>query len=100
MATKFITIRIPIPTLSWFTKEEEPLYEPRQDFSARTAEIKARIAALRSSLGREEKSTQVPQARPKHVVAEEPQQPPRDTDREQKARELAAMKAKLLGKKQ
>jgi hypothetical protein len=98
MVTKFITIRIPIPTLSWFHKEET-LYEPQTDAFARTAEIKARIAALRSSLGREEKSTQVPQARPKHVVAEEPQQPPRDPNREQKARELNAMKAKLMGKK-
>lgn len=100
MATKFITIRIPIPSLSWFTKEEEPLYEPCQDFSARTAEIKARIAALRSSLEQSPKPVETPQTQSEHVVAEEPQQPPRDTNREQKARELAAMKAKLLGKKQ
>ena len=98
MATKFITIRIPIPTLSWFQKEE-PVYELQQDEFARTAEIKARIAALRSSLEQSPKPVETTQAQPKHVVAEEPQQPPRDTDREQKARELAAMKAKLMGKK-
>ena len=99
MATKFITIRIPIPTLSWFCKEET-LYEPQTDAFARTAEIKARIATLRSSIERSEKSPKVSQTRSQSVVAEEPQQPPRDADREQKARELAAMKAKLLGKKQ
>ena len=99
MATKFITIRIPIPTLSWFTKEEESLYEPRQDFSARTADIKARIAAVRSSLERSEKSSKVSQTRSKHVVAKEPQQPARDPDRAQRAQELDALKAKLLAKK-
>jgi len=99
MATKFITIRIPIPSLSWFTKEEEPLYEPCQDFSARTAEIKARIAAVRSSLRESEKSSKVSQTRPEHVVAKEPQQPARDPDRAQRAQELDALKAKLLGKK-
>jgi len=99
MATKFITIRIPIPTLSWFRTEEEPLYESRQNFSARTAEIKARIANLRSSLGGTENSTKTTQAQPKHVVAAEPQQPVRNPDRAQRAQELDAMKAKLLGKK-
>jgi len=98
MATKFITIRIPIPSLSWFHKEET-LHEPKTDAFARNAEIKARIAALRSSLEQSQKPVETAQAQPKHVVAEEPQQTPRDTDREQKARELNAMKAKLLGKK-
>ncbi len=99
MATKFITIRIPIPTLSWFTKEEEPLYEPRQDFSARTAEIKARIATLRRSIERSEKSSKGSQTQTQSVVAEEPQQPHRGNDREQRAAELNDIKAKLLGKK-
>ena len=98
MVAKFIANRIRIPSLSWFRKEET-LYEPQQDEFARTAEIKARIAALRSSLEQSPKPVETTQAQPKHVVAEEPQQPPRDTDREQKERELAAMKAKLLGKK-
>ena len=99
MATKFITIRIPIPTLSWFTKEEEPLYEPRQDFSARTAEIKARITTLRRSIEQSEKSPKVSQTRSQSVVAKEPQQPARDVNREQKTAELNDIKAKLLGKK-
>ena len=98
MATKFITIRIPIPTLSWFRKEET-LYEPQTDAFARTAELKARIAALRSSLEQSPKPAKTTQAQPKHVVAEEPQQPPRDTDHKQKEQELNAMKAKLMGKK-
>ena len=95
MVTKFITDRVCIPTLGWFRKEETT-HEPQQDPFARTAEIKARIATLRSSLGESEQPTKVAQAQPKHVVAEEPQQPPRDSDREQKAQELNAMKAKLM----
>ena len=95
---KFITDRIHISALSWFCKEET-VYEPEQGEFARTAEIKTRIAALRSSLEQSPKPVETTQAQPKHVVAEEPQQPPRDTDREQKERELAAMKAKLMGKK-
>ena len=99
MATKFITIRIPIPTLSWFRTEEEPLYESRQNFSARTAEIKTRIANLRSSLEESSKPVKTPQTQPKPVVAEEPQQSARTPDRAQRAQELNAMKAKLMGKK-
>ena len=98
MVAKFIANRICIPSLIWFRKEEV-FNEPQTDPFARTAEIKARIAALRSSLEQSPKPVETTQAQPKHVVAEEPQQPPRDTDREQKARELDAMKAKLLGKK-
>jgi len=98
MVAKFIANRIRISPLSWFRKEET-IYEPQTDAFARTAEIKARISALRSSLGESPEPVRTSQAQPKHVVAEEPQQPPRDTDREQKARELAAMKAKLMGKK-
>ena len=98
MVTKFITHRVCIPTLGWFRKEETT-YEPQQDPFARTAEIKARIAALRSSLGESEQPTKVAQAQPKPVVAQEPQQPSGSIDRKQKARELDAMKAKLLGKK-
>lgn len=98
MATKFITIRIPIPTLSWFQKEE-PVYELQQDEFARTAEIKARIAALRSSLGSTQHSIKTSCTQPEHVVAKEPQQPAGALGREQKTRELDAMKAKLLGKK-
>ena len=98
MVAKFITIRIRIPSLSWFRKEET-LYEPQTDAFARTAEIKARIAALRSSLEQSPKPVETTQAQPKHVVAEEPQQPPRDTDHKQKEQELAAMKAKLRPKK-
>ena len=98
MATKFITIRIPIPTLSWFTKEEV-LDEPQTDIFARTAEIKSRIAAARSSLGEPKKPVKIPQTQPKYVVAEEPQQPTRAADREQKTQELDDMKARLMGKK-
>jgi len=98
MATKFITIRIPIPTLSWFQKEE-PVYELQQDEFARTAEIKARIAALRSSLSSTQHPIKTSCTQPEHVVAKEPQQPARALGREQKTRELDAMKAKLLGKK-
>jgi len=98
MSTKFITIRIPIPTLSWFDKEET-LYEPQTDAFARTAEIKARITTLRSSLSRTEKPVKTTPSQPKHVVAEESQHPPRDPDRAQRTQELDALKAKLMGKK-
>ena len=99
MATKFITIRIPIPTLSWF-RTEEPTNEPKQDPFARTAEIKARIAALRSSLSESPKPAETTPSQAQPVVAEEPQQPARTPDRAQRAQELNAMKAKLMGKKQ
>lgn len=98
MATKFITIRLPIPSLSWFRKEET-LYEPQTGAFARTAELKARIAALRSSLEQSPKPVETTQAQPEHVVAEEPQQPPRDVSREQKAQELNDIKARLMGNK-
>ena len=98
MATKFITNRIRIPSLSWFRKEET-LHESQTDAFARTAEIKARIAALRSSLSESPKPAETTPSQAQPVVAEEPQQPPRDSDREQKAQELNAMKAKLMGKK-
>lgn len=96
MSTSFI--KIPFLTLGW-SKKEKITNEPYQDIFARTAEIKARISALRSSLGESPEPVRTPHTQPKPMVAEQPQQPPSDTDREQKARELAAMKAKLMGKK-
>ena len=96
MATKFITIRIPIPTLSWF-KKEEVIYEPEQDQLAKIAELKARIAAFRSSYEWTKEPTKVSQAQPEPVVAEETQQPARADNN--KGKDLDAMKAKLMGKR-
>lgn len=100
MATKFITIRIPIPRiLTWFKKEEEQSYVPSNDLSIRVAEIQSRIAALRSSIERREKSNKNTSPQAQQLVGEATTTPKQDNVRASKEQELANLKAKLLGKK-
>jgi hypothetical protein len=68
-----------------------------EDFSIRIAEIKSRIAYLRSVIGGTEESNQ-----DSSIVAERPKdrEVRKDDDqRSEKERELADIKAKLLGKR-
>ena len=99
MATKFITIRIPIPSLSWFRKEEEQSYAASNDLSIRVAEIQSQIAALRSSIERREKSNKNTSSQPQQLVGTATTTPEQDNVRASKEQELADIKAKLLGKK-
>jgi uncharacterized small protein (DUF1192 family) len=86
----------------WFWKKEEPKDEFKSDLSIRVAEIRSRIAALRSSLERPERSnkntapsSKLPQASRVHTPDTS-----RHNERAAKEQELMALKAKLLGKKQ
>lgn len=100
MATKFITIRIPIPSLRWFKKQkEENSYAASDDFAARILEIQTQIAALRSSLGWTEESNKTTQTSTKPVVASTTAVQEQSAVRASKEKELADIKAKLLGKK-
>jgi hypothetical protein len=87
MAIRYITIKIPIPSLSWF-KTEELVFEPRLNLTDRINDVNRRIARARLGL----KDPQ-PQARPNSVDSEN------STEREIKTKELDDIKAKLLGKK-
>ena len=83
----------------WFWKQEESKDEFESDLSIRVAEIRSRIAALRSSLERAEKSNKTTPTQPKSFV--EPAQSTDNTKdvRAAKEAEMMALKAKLLGKK-
>ena len=101
--TKYITIRIPIPTLSWFTKkEEEELSNTYSDLSNRIAEIQSRISVAKRSLERSARSNKTASSQPKLAVdAVTKTDRPRsnDDDRDRKTAEMNDLKAKLLGKK-
>ena len=99
MATKFITIRIPIPSLSWFKRQEEDYIAEAEHRSHRISEIQARIAALRSSIERSEKSDKITQTQPEQLVVPPATVQQQSLVRDQKERELNDIKAKLLGKK-
>ena len=94
MATKYITIRIPIPTISWGAKEEEIKYDTTDWIPAKVADIKSRIAAIESSLGWTKKSNQVNKVSlPRQTVYERRTESRSDPDLS-KSQDL---KAKLLG---
>lgn len=100
MATKFITIRIPIPYIRLNRViEEEQSYVSSDDFAARILEIQTRIASLKSRFGWSEKSNKSTQTQPKSMVAPETTVQKQDSIRAQKEAELNDIKAKLLGKK-
>ena len=100
--TKYITIRIPIPTLSWFTKkEEEEFSNTYSDLSNRIAEIQSRISVAKRSLecsarSNKDTSSQIKLAVDTDAKTERPRS---ETDRDRKAAEMNDLKAKLLGKK-
>lgn len=94
MATKFITIRIPIPRINRIVEEEQS-YVASDDFAVRLFEIQSRIAALKSSLGWTKKSNKDIEIRSKPVVVQEKQL----SDTAAREAELNDLKAKLLGKK-
>ena len=100
MATKFITIRIPIPYIRLNRSiEKESSYVTSEDFAVRILDIQTRIANLKSSLGWTEKSNKSTQTPPEPMVASTPAVQEQDTVRAQKEAELNDLKAKLLGKK-
>ena len=94
MPTKYITIKIPVPSLNWFGNKKAEYESQQYDFG--TAEIKARIAALRNGIVVEDKPSKVSQTQSKYEVAEAPQQ---QRTREDRTQEMNDIKAKLLGKK-
>lgn len=99
MATKFITIRIPIPDLRINkTVKKEQSYVASDDFAVRLFEIQSRIAALKSSFGWTEKSNKNTQTQSKPVVDTKAQQQREDSIVSRNA-ELSDLKAKLTGKK-
>ena len=83
----------------WFWKREEPKDEFESDLSIRVAEIQSRIAALRSSLERSEKSDKSTSSQSEQLVGKTPAVPKQDDVRASKEAEMMALKAKLLGKK-
>lgn len=86
--------------MKWLTKlfaVEEPDIAP-SNLSIRVAEIQQRIATLKRSIERPEKSYPSSPLSPEPVVDTTPQQPIVDV-RATKAAELNDIKAKLLGKK-
>ena len=83
----------------WFWKQKEPENELESDLSIRVAEIQSRIAALRSSLERTERSNKNTPTQPKPVVGNAPAATEQDAVRAAKEAEMMALKAKLLGKK-
>lgn len=99
--TKYITIRIPIPTLGWFTKkEEEEFSNTYSDLSNRIAEIQSRISVATRSLERSTRSDKAASPQPKLAVDTDAKtDQPRSDDRDRKAAEMNDLKAKLLGKK-
>jgi hypothetical protein len=99
--TKYITIRIPIPTLNWFTKkEEEEFSDTYSDLSNRIAEIQARISVAKKSLECSARSNKDTSSQTKLAVDTDPKtERPRSDDRDRKAAEMNDLKAKLLGKK-
>ena len=99
MATKFITIRIPICYLRLNrTVEKEASYVASDDFAVRLLEIQTRISALKSRFGWREKSNKNTQTQSKPVVDTKAQQQREDSVVSRNA-ELEDLKAKLLGKK-
>lgn len=96
MATKFITIRIPIPTISWGAKKEEIKYETTDWIPARVADIKSRIAAVESSLGWTKKPKQVSKVSIPRQTVHERGTESRSNPNISNAEDL---KAKLLGLK-
>lgn len=72
-------------------KEDEVLTEP-SDLYYRVAEIKARIAAIKSRNGWDEESDKDSQVRPKPVVAETPQPKNKVGSEDLKARLLSLKK--------
>jgi hypothetical protein len=80
----------------WFWKQEESKDEDESDLSIRVAEIRSRIASLRSSLERAEKSNKSTPTQPEPVV--EPSQPTDNTNAIQREQELRDLKAKLLSR--
>ena len=99
--TKYITIRIPIPTLSWFTKkEEEELSNTYSDLPNRIAEIQSRISVAKRSLECSARSNKDTSSQTKLAVDTDAKtERPRSDDRDRKAAEMNDLKAKLLGKK-
>jgi hypothetical protein len=101
--TKYITIRIPVPTLSWFTKkEEEEFSDTYSDLPNRIAEIQSRISVAKRSIERIERSNKAASSQPKLTVDTDTKtEQPRaiDDDRDRKAVEMNDLKTKLLGKK-
>lgn len=93
MAIRYITIKIPIPSLNWF-KTEELVYEPRLHLSDRIDDLNRRIARARRGINDSQ-----PQVKSKPVDSENSPQPVNSTERENKTKELDDLKAKLLGKK-
>ena len=99
--SKYITIRIPIPTLDWFTKkEEEEFSNTYSDLSNRITEIQSRISVAKRSLECSARSNKDTSSQIKLAVDTDAKtERPRSDDRDRKAAEMNDLKAKLLGKK-
>ena len=102
MSTKYITIRIPIPTLSWFSKKEEESTEYEfTDLSHRIAEIQGRISSAKRGIELSKRFDKIssPQPKPSVDTTAKTEQPPEVDIRKQRSLELDALKAKLFTKK-
>ena len=79
----------------WFWQKEKVNDEIESDLSIRIAEIQSRIATLRRSVERSEKSSKIVAPQPEPVVAAATEENFKTT----KEQDMMALKAKLLGKK-
>ena len=102
MSIRYITIRIPIPTLSWFSKKEkEEISDTYSDLPNRIAEIQERISSAKRSLEISKRNDKITssQSKPSMDTTTKTEQPTDIDDRKRKALEMNDIKAKLLGKK-
>lgn len=82
----------------WFTKEHLDAEQQEDWIPQRVAELKSRIAALESRIGRHKESNQTTQAQSEHVVDTRTEKTEPAQARE-KDLEMMALKAKLMGKR-
>jgi hypothetical protein len=85
--------------LNLFKGNQNEIYTGTSELTDKIIEIQGRIAAFRSSLERAEKSNKSVATSSQPVVATPTTPATQDAVRTDKAQEMIALKAKLLGKK-
>ena len=85
--------------LNLFKGNHNEIYTGTSELTDKIVNIQGRIAAIRSSLERAEKSNKSVATSPQPVVATSTTPATQDAVRTDKAQEMIALKAKLLGKK-
>ena len=90
-------------TMRWFSNlfkgNQDEIYTRTSELTDKIINIQGRIAAIRSSLERAEKSNKSVATSSQPVVATPTTPITQDAVRTDKAQEMIALKAKLLGKK-